>query len=428
MFSTYYNVHTDVLTLHFDPSLPSAAAQHPEAALFLTRLREGMPEESEIVFQEGTQNIVGFSAPYAQLIDTFRQDLPSAQVALHEDMRRQLARVEMPQGEGLSVNFHQNPFDSDERYWQFTLQQKHFIPYIFNRIAWYMAPRYGLVTTFPLHVDLETASTCNMNCPMCYRDQLRHVGQMDFELFTRAVDECAAQGVFSLRLSWRGEALTHPRILDMVAYATAKIPNVSFLTNAFYLSDEVIDGLIAHRLSYVAVSFDGIGEIYEAIRHPAVFDESRDKLMRLHTRREAAKSVFPQVRLCTIWPAVRDNPDAYKNAMRPVCDYMVCNPYINFKGAMQIKPDFICQYPWERIVVAFDGSAQCCTGWEADDIVLGNVGEVSIAHMWHSEKMAHLRSQHRMGRRMDVPGCARCRHGSSGDPSADIHTIINRQF
>ena len=149
-----------------------------------------------------------------------------------------LLKRDIIQKEGLKVNFHQNPFDTSCRYWNFILNQGSFADYFFNRINWYAGPKNGYITPFPLHVDIETASTCNMSCPMCYRDQLKDTGQMDFDLFKKAVDECAENNVFSIRLSWRGETLTHPRIKEMIAYATHKIKNVSFLTNAFFLQIE----------------------------------------------------------------------------------------------------------------------------------------------------------------------------------------------
>lgn len=330
--------------------------------------------------------------------------------------------------EGLQINFHQNPFDTPERYWRFILNQGHFVSYFFNRLNWYLVPKNEIVAPFPLHVDIEAASTCNMNCPMCYRSQFVKNGQMEFDLFKKAVDECAENNVFSVRLSWRGETLTHPRIKEMIAYASSKIKNVSFLTNAFYIDEDMIDCFIENKLSYISVSFDGIGDIYEAVRHPAKFEQNYGRLAALRRKKEKMNSKLPQVRICTIWPAVREDPEAYSRTMREVSDYMVCNPYINFKGPMTIKDNFICQYPWERIVIAFNGEAQCCTGWNADDIILGNIETKSIREMWHSDLMNNVRKIHAEERRMELNSCANCRHGSQGDPNISIWDILERRF
>ncbi|KPA15156.1 radical SAM protein [Candidatus Magnetomorum sp. HK-1] len=330
--------------------------------------------------------------------------------------------------QGLEINFHQKPFDSPFRYWSFILKQDNFIDYFFNRINWYAGPKNEFVTSFPLHVDIESSSSCNMNCPMCYRSGLKETGHMDMDLFKKAVDECAEHNIFSIRLSWRGETLSHPRIKEMIAYSTKKIKNVSFLTNAFYLNDDIIDCLIENKVSYIAVSFDGIDNIYETIRYPAKFEENYQKLNTLISKRNAQKSNLPQIRLCTIWPAIKENPQAYYDRMKYVSDYIVQNPYINFAGPMTIKKDFICQYPWERIVIAFNGKTQCCTGWNADDIILGNIKDMTIYKMWHSDMMNQIRKIHKNGKRMDLNSCAKCRHGSVGDPNVNIYEIIKRKY
>jgi radical SAM protein with 4Fe4S-binding SPASM domain len=373
--------------------------------------------------------LIGIAGDMVSLLAVVDETLGPNAAAAQRKIIEQVSRSGHPDaGSGLQVNFHQNPFDTPLRYWRFILNQGYFIDYFYNRINWYIAPKMGYVTDFPLHVDLESASTCNMNCPMCYRHQLKDTGQMEMALFRTTIDECAASGVFSVRLSWRGETLTHPRIKEMIAYATKRIKNVSFLTNAFYLEDEIIDCLIDNRLSYVAVSFDGIEKVYETIRHPALFTDSYHRLERLKDRKQAAGTLLPQVRLCTIWPAVKADPDRYARTMCEVSDYMVCNPYINFAGPMRIKEEFICQYPWERIVVGYNGDAQCCTGWNADDIILGNVKERSISSMWHSDLMNRIRAVHSRGERMTLNSCAACRHGSESDADVDIQQIIERRY
>lgn len=416
---------TQTLQIDFETPLPASVIPHPELQEFLMRLN-ALPS-LQLHQADGTLN--GFSNSLADWQLFIGQIFTSEAQAFQQHILQELSsREAADQGAGLQINFHQQSFDAPERYWNFLLNQGRFVDYFFNRVNWYLGPKKKIVQPFPLHVDIETANTCNMNCPMCYRGQLKEVGQMEMDLFQKVVDECAEHQVYSIRLSWRGEPLSHPRIQDMIAYAADKIPNVSFLTNAFYLNDDIMACLIQHQVSYVAVSFDGIGTIYESIRFPAKFRENYQKLEQLKHLRDSAGSLLPQVRVCTIWPAIKDAPEAYYETMQPVSDYIVCNPYINFKGPMTIKPDFICQYPWERMVIAFNGNAQCCTGWNADDIILGNVRETSLYKMWHSARMNEIRDMHATGRRMDLHSCAVCRHGSQGDPNINIAEILERKF
>jgi len=414
------------LKIQFDLPVPSSCFDNVELKKITDSVSSGNDSELEFTLDKQLSRMTISLNTLYLIID---KQLPLKQAQAEKNMLQAMFTNQSSfNKEGLEVNFHQNPFDTPERYWNFILSQGHFISYFCNRINWFLGPKNEYVTPFPLHVDLESASTCNMNCPMCYRDELKHTGHMDVDLFKKTIDECADNNLFSVRLSWRGETLTHPEIKQMIAYATSKIKNVSFLTNAFYLDEDMIDCFIESKLSYLAVSFDGIKDVYEKIRAPAKFQENYKRLKLLKKKKQEAKSVLPQVRLCTIWPAIRENSDDYYNTMKEVCDYMVCNPYINFKGPMKVKPDFICQYPWERIVVGYNGDAQCCTGWNADDIILGNTKEHSLYDMWHSNKMKEIRNIHSKGQRMQLNSCANCRHGSKGDDKITIDEIIGRKY
>lgn len=414
------------LTVQFDIPVPESCLNNQELKNFTETITAN---DSSGLQYNAKHELTGFTAGLATLHTIIDQVLSSKEA---ESEKKKLVELNnnrsLSQKHGLQVNFHQNPFDTPERHWNFILNQGNFVAYLFNRINWFLGPKNEYITEFPLHVDLESASTCNMNCPMCYRNQLKHTGQMDFELFKKAVDECAKNNLYSVRLSWRGETLTHPRIKEMITYATSKIKNVSFLTNAFYLDEEMIECFIESKVSYVAVSFDGIKNTYETIRHPAKFEENYKRLELMKKKKEQAGSLLPQIRLCTIWPAISNDPDDYYNTMKDVSDYIVCNPYINFKGPMKVKKDFICQYPWERIVVGYNGDAQCCTGWNADDIILGNINDKTIHEMWHSSQMERIRELHAQGKRMELNSCAQCRHGSKGEPDITIEEIINRNY
>ena len=81
------------------------------------------------------------------------------------------------------------------------------------RKNWVDYPRNFIVSEYPLLVDLELASVCNLRCPMCYTispefKQKVNTKLMDWELYTKLIDEVAGK-VSALRLSLRGEAFLH---------------------------------------------------------------------------------------------------------------------------------------------------------------------------------------------------------------------------
>lgn len=327
----------------------------------------------------------------------------------------------------MKINFHQRPFDTANRFWEFYAKQGDFVSTLINRIQWYEYPKHHFVSDFPLHVDIETTSKCNMNCPMCFRQNLKELGHMEWDMFTRIVDECSENGLYSVRLSWRGEALIHPRIFDMIEYATEKIPNVSFLTNTYFVTKKVSDFILDKGLAYLGCSFDGIGDVYNRVRAPAKFEESLNKMRYLKEKRDRLGLHKPLIRACSIWPAISSDPQAYYDYLSQVTDLIVVNNYKDFSASPDPISDFICQYPWERLMIAFNGRVQCCTGWNSDDITLGNVEDISLRELWHGEKVNRLRELHTKGKRLEVRGCSICRHGTSiVDQSISIDEIIAR--
>ncbi|MFC1579350.1 radical SAM/SPASM domain-containing protein [Thermodesulfobacteriota bacterium] len=296
-------------------------------------------------------------------------------------------------------------------------KQGNIIKYLINRYQWHLYPKMGKVSPFPLHVDIETTAKCNLRCPMC---PSRHLSEkeyaeydhMDFELYKNLVDECARNKVFSIRLSWRGEALTTPDFAEYVRYAkiVKKIPNVSFLTNGAMLKGKLAEKLIDYGADYISVSIDGLKECYEVIRYPVTFETIYNNLKAFKKLKKEKRKSKPVIRITTLWPAVAKEPKAFYDKMSPVCDKIVYNPLKDYSLTEPIKKDFICQFPWERLFVAFNGDVQPCSNTK-DKFIIGNALHSSLKDIWNSEKMRELRDTHSEGRRMDIFPCNRCSYG-----------------
>ena len=65
----------------------------------------------------------------------------------------------------------------------------------------------------------------------------------------------------------------------MIKYAKEKgIHEVSSLTHGGQIDEEKFEKLIDLGLDWLSISFDGIGETYEKIRHPLKFDDAVEKI------------------------------------------------------------------------------------------------------------------------------------------------------
>lgn len=276
----------------------------------------------------------------------------------------------------------------------------HLFHYIKNRIKWYTYPFLKILPRFPLHVDIETSTGCNMSCPMCYRQTSKFVKNvksqfMEKKVFKKIVDECAYNKVFSIRLSLRGEPFMHPDIFRFIEIAKqAGIKEVSALTNGLALTPEKFERLVQLKFDWLTISFDGLGSTYESIRKPAVFLDALGKIKSYHRIKKRTDSSKPVVRIQTIWPAIKENPEEFFRTFSPFVNSITSNPLIDFLREdkdVEYDEKFQCPYLYQRLVIAVDGRVLLCTFDDYADYIIGDVKENSIHDIWHGKKMENAR-------------------------------------
>ena len=141
--------------------------------------------------------------------------------------------------------------------------------YFAYRKKWKDYPQKRIVGNFPLHLDIESTNTCNLNCPMCGRNWMKErLGFIDFGLYKKIINQAAKYHLPSVKLNYRGEPLLHPKISEMVRYAKEKgILEVQFNTNGLLLNEKKAKELIEAGLDRIIFSFDGATKkTYEKIR------------------------------------------------------------------------------------------------------------------------------------------------------------------
>jgi MoaA/NifB/PqqE/SkfB family radical SAM enzyme len=261
--------------------------------------------------------------------------------------------------------------------------------HLVDRVKFRLFPKFGIVADFPSHLDIESASACQMRCPMCYTtymdDSLK--GIMKWELYTKLVDEAASLGVYSIKLSWRGEPLLNKRIVDMVRYAKSKgIKEVAFLSNAEFLTKDMAEALVDSGLDWLSVSADGVGEIYNEIRRPAIFEETLERVSYMKTYRDGKGLTRPLLRVQSIMSAVENDPDTYRNSWSNIVDRInvIADEVRDFnEKSLQWDRYFVCPKPWQRMTVAYDGRVhQCISDYGAKNII-GDASRESLYDVWH---------------------------------------------
>jgi len=273
-----------------------------------------------------------------------------------------------------------------------------------NRKLWTEYAKNQHVSDYPLHVDIELASVCNLKCPMCYTispefKKSVNAKLMDYALFTKVVDECAAGGVYSIRLSFRGESFLHKRFLECVRYAKQKgIKEVSTLTNGLRLDEQMFRDLMEAGMDWITISFDGLGETYEQIRHPAKYQRAVEKIANYYRIKKEAGSVKPVLKIQSILPAIEDDPSSFYNVFAPITDMVSANPLIDFTQTKRAVPkyeNFSCPQIYQRLVVGADGLCMMCANDEEGKNIIGDANKQSLHEIWHGAAMTRVRDSHR---------------------------------
>ncbi|WP_372998796.1 radical SAM/SPASM domain-containing protein [Sulfurimonas sp.] len=306
------------------------------------------------------------------------------------------------------INNVQHSIDTEEREDRFNEIRSYGYEeeYKKNRYEWDYNPTNNIVADYPLHVDLELASVCNLNCPMCYTitDDFKNkvnASLMSFELFKKVIDEISQNNVYSIRLSLRGESSLHKNFIECIKYAKEKgIKEVSTLTAGKKLIDKnFVKQMVEAGIDWITVSVDGVDEVYESIRKPIKFDEIKQALRNIVEIKNENTSIKPAVKIQGIWPAVNKNVNKYLDVFTPLTDLIYTNPLVDYLSLDELKDieyvtNFKCHQPFQRLVIDSNGKVMACANDQMGSICIGDANTMSVHEIWHSEKMQEFRKDH----------------------------------
>lgn len=272
------------------------------------------------------------------------------------------------------------------------------------RAKWIDLPKSREVADYPLLVDLELASACNLKCPMCYTitdDFKKKVkkGFMDFELFKKIIDEISGK-VFALRLSLRGEATLHPKFIECIKYAKDNgIKEISTLTHGGSLNLEFFEKAVKAGIDWITISIDGVDEEYNKIRKPLTFNDTLKRLQDIKRYKDNNNLIKPVIKIQGIWPAIRPNPTKYYETIAPLVDLVSYNPLIDYlrnDSEIVYEENFACPQLYQRVVVGSDGQVMMCSNDEDGEAIIGDAYNETIHNIWHGDKMNKIRDIHNM--------------------------------
>lgn len=257
---------------------------------------------------------------------------------------------------------------------------------------------------------------------------------MDFDFFRRLIDEIARDlpWIESVYLHKDGEPLLHPRIMEMVDYASRRHPNVTLVTNATLLDEEKGRAILATALRNIRFSVDGLTKAtFERVRiqrHdnefvgmglPVGFDAVMANIDRFLQLRQSSgnRNLKVGLRTTDFKPTHREL-EGYVSHWAKRVEFVDVAELSSWSGEVeketQAEGRHPCLAPWASLVVSWDGKlVPCCIYIDATGETKGDLFDISSSSLLASLRAARRRAL--MLAHLDntlaveAPYCAGCR-------------------
>ncbi len=262
----------------------------------------------------------------------------------------------------------------------------------------------------PEIVQIEATNICNAKCTFCPRDDMtRRQGIMDWALYQKIVDECAALGIGHVRMHNYGEAFVDRKLPEKIAYAKSKgIREVGVITNGSLLGPEVARAIVSAGLDAINISLDAAGkETFESTRIGLKYDRviaNVEGLVRI--RRELGRT-RPKLILSFVRQDNSAEEQAFIDHWSAVADKIHVTNLHNWAGTLKRRGDvnFPCYRQWLTFTALWDGRVSLCCADLDGRVVLGDLNTQSIAEIWNGEPYRLVRRE-----QLESGGPAICRH------------------
>ncbi|NIM90293.1 MAG: radical SAM protein [Candidatus Aminicenantes bacterium] len=290
-----------------------------------------------------------------------------------------------------------------------------------TRLFYHFRKKSSQLPYLPVRLWIELTSYCNLKCIMCPNQKLtkKDKGYLDFDLYRKIIDE-AASFAFEVNLAHRGESLLYPDLIEAIRYAKEHGLFTRLHTNGSLLTSELASSIIDSGLDRLSFSFDGYNkENYEKIRIKGNFDRTIANIIQLLEMKKSLHLKRPRVAIEVIDFTPEETrkkaraKDEFRNRFQGLpLDEMVVKELHNWAGETSAeKPSSvrtICTFPWNALIIFWDGSVLPCSQDFFGSYILGNVKHSSLRDIWNNERMVSLRQKLASKEVADLNPCASC--------------------
>ena len=279
---------------------------------------------------------------------------------------------------------------------------------------------------FPVHLDIELNTTCNLRCIMCPQS-FDNPGNCTpkKEDVLRCLREGSMKGSKSVKFNYRGEPLLVGNLMEFVAYAKGLgYVDVSINTNGTLMDADFRAALMWHAerkigLDSITISIDSPDEeTYEKIRRGGKLKYVVHNIRRLMSLKRGHRVNKPIVRITFVdMPENHGELNEFKNFWRNPgrCDEVgvgVCLDLESHEEEGRALPLFTCSQLWQRLIILADGDVlPCCRGtlgFNEKLNVIGNIHDNTLEEIWNSPILEGMRGLHKRHESHEIKMCRLC--------------------
>lgn len=292
---------------------------------------------------------------------------------------------------------------------------------------------------FPLNLNFEVTTRCNLACTFCAHSSLAEEQKFDmpWEMYTRLIEEGRRYQTPAANLNGLGEPMLVPDLPKWIRLAKEHgFLDVMFHTNGTIMTERQAQVLIESGLDRIIFSVDSPDKAtYEAMRLRSRWDQVVANVRRFHEVRERVGRQTPLIRTTMVVTdkTLHQVPD-FTRLWKPVADQITLQDLTwrtkkldegawenREKSAIpddmdQIRREaksrklsFVCPYLYQSAYAYGNGDVIPCSNPNArKHMVMGRHDQEGMAGVWQGKPYQDLRQLHAQGRWDEHPVCREC--------------------
>lgn len=262
----------------------------------------------------------------------------------------------------------------------------------------------GPVPDFPLLIDIEVTSKCNLKCIMCEHTYMKRKQEMmSWDVFSTTIEQCKPfkPGVRFIMFS---EPFLHPDIISYAKHVKDAGLLLHVTTNGTVITEAQINQLIEIGLDSITFSMQGLTEAeYALMRKCDKLPVITERIKYLSKKR--ANGPYIQVSTTISQRNNKEDIEGFKKKWSVYADLVtvgvtswdrVAEMQPKIYDIVGIKPSekrehLPCQDVLTKMCIYSNGDITVCCDDTEGRLTLGNVMKDNMKELWHSEVYIGLR-------------------------------------